>query len=162
MALEPVIQCFKEEFERFWGLLEKLVEVCPEDLWGKKAGGDVFWQQIWHAMAIAEVNTVEDLAVKIPAIDQYSREVALLSKTLDRVPGKAEILEHGRRIKQQALAYYDSMTVASLTQEHPAMTKRLRGPHTRQHAALALIRHVNYHIGACDAILREYGHPGVY
>ncbi|MCL1915096.1 MAG: DinB family protein [Desulfovibrionaceae bacterium] len=162
MALEPIIQCFMEEFERFWAMMEKQVEICPEGLWGVKAGGYVYWQQIWHAMVIAELNAIEDPEVKALSVDKYSRDVALLSNTLAQAPAKAEILEEGGRIKKLAVGYYESLSVASLAMEHPALSKRLGKPHTRLHAALGTIRHLNYHIGACDAILRERGLPGVY
>ncbi|MCL1889651.1 MAG: DinB family protein [Desulfovibrionaceae bacterium] len=162
MELEPIIRCFSEEFERFWAMMEKQVEICPEGLWGVKAGGYVYWQQIWHAMVIAELNAIENPEAKALSLDKYSRGVALLSDTLDRVPSKAEILEEAGRIKKLAMAYYESLSLASLSKEHPAMSKRLGKPHTRLHAALSTIRHLNYHIGACDAVLRERGLTGVY
>jgi len=156
-----MIQHLKDEFEKFWDILEKQIEVCPETLWGAKAGNYFYWQQIWHVMVSSELATIEDPKVRTPSVDKYSWDVVMLSKTLDHVPPKAEMLEESRRIKKMALDYFNGLSVASLLLPHPRMSNRFGKPKTKLHAALALIRHVNYHIGSCDTALREHAHPGV-
>ncbi|MDR2503428.1 MAG: DinB family protein [Deltaproteobacteria bacterium] len=160
--MDAVIQCFKAEFERFWAMLEKQAEICPEKLWGQKAGGYVFWQQIWHTIACAEMFITEDPAGKLPLMEKYSRDVVMFNQTLEPAPDKTEILAEAGRIKTRVLDYYDGMRTADLEREHPSMTRRLGRPQSKQNAALALIRHCAYHVGCCDAVLREHGLKGVY
>lgn len=49
-----------------------------------------------------------------------------------------------------------------LTQRHDRLSAALGKERTMQHALIGLVRHASYHLGCCDAALREHGLAGVY
>jgi hypothetical protein len=48
--MEQIIDGFKTEFDRFFGLLQDQLEACPEHLWNKPAGKFIFWQHHLHTL----------------------------------------------------------------------------------------------------------------
>ena len=34
-----------------FSMLEKIIEICPDELWNKKVSGFVFWQQLLHTLS---------------------------------------------------------------------------------------------------------------
>lgn len=48
---DQIIKCFAEEFDRFFSMLEKQIDICPDDLWSRQAGGYIFWQLLLHTLA---------------------------------------------------------------------------------------------------------------
>ena len=157
---DPVIACFKEEFERFHNLLLKQIEVCPDSLWTEKTGGYVYWQQLFHAFASIEIYALPDGQASLQI--QYPPEVVMLSQEPERHLDKQQLKEFAAKMKILADAFIDSMSADKLPLEHTVMSKRLKAPKTNQNALIGLIRHACYHLGCCDAILRQHGIPGVY
>lgn len=157
---DPVISCFKEEFSRFFALLEKQIEVCPDDLWRKKTAGYIFWQQLLHAIACVELYALpEGESSKQTA---YERGVVMLSAIPKRHMTKKEMRGMADNMKQLAHAFIDKQTTATLTDKHARISKALGKELTNQHALIGLIRHACYHLGCCDAALRDHGLTGVY
>ena len=157
--MDAVIQCFKDDFERFWGLMEKQIDICPDEIWSKKAGGWIFWQQILHSIGCVELFVLpEGESSSLP----FSREEVLLIKEPGQAVSKVEMLELAGRMKGLADAYIASTTAQTLTSPEAGISKRMGRELTRQYAIIALIRHCCYHLGCCDATLREHGIQGVY
>ncbi|MDR0826593.1 MAG: DinB family protein [Desulfovibrio sp.] len=162
MTLDPQIQYFKDDVERFWGMMEQQIEVCPDALWNKKAGGFVFWQQILHSVGCAEIYALEDPEPPLSVMSEYSTDVVMLNKEPDTKVSKTKLREVSDRVKKLVLTFLDGLTPQSISGQHERMTRRMGRLQTRQHAAQALIRHCGYHLGGCDAALREHGVKGVY
>ncbi len=160
--MDKIIQCFKDDFDRFWGLMEKQIEVCPDALWNKKGGGYVFWQQVLHSIACAELFALTGVDDKTVLLDKYDREIIFLLKEPDFEVSKATMLEHARLAKAVADKFVTGLSAANLTDTQPRLSKTFGREQTMQNAVMALIRHCNYHLGCCDAVLRENGVKGVY
>ena len=45
-----LLNSLKKQFFDPFSMLERIIEICPEDLWNKKVSGFVFWQQILHTL----------------------------------------------------------------------------------------------------------------
>jgi len=157
---DPVMRCFKDEFEKFHDLLIKQIDVCPNELWTKKVGGYIYWQQLFHAFACIELFALPDGQASLQT--QYKREVVLLSQEPETHMTKEQLKDFAATMKNLALSFIASMNADKLHLEHAGMSKRLKTSKTNQHALIALIRHANYHLGCCDAELRRHGIPGVY
>lgn len=157
---DPVIDCFREDFERFFSLLKQQVEVCPDDLWATKAGGSIFWQQLLHAFACIELYALPEGEPSRQTL--YPRDVVMLSATPDRTMTKAEMYSLAADVKLLADAFIAGQTAATLTARHSGLSKALGRELTNQHALLGLVRHACYHLGSCDAVLRDHGIAGVY
>ena len=157
---DPVISCFKDEFDRFFGLLEKQIDVCPDDLWTQKTGGYIFWQQLLHVIACVELYALpEGESSKQTA---YERGVIMLSALPKRHMTKTEMRELAAAMKTLAHTFIDGQSTATLTSKHARISKALGKELTNQHALMGLVRHACYHLGCCDAALRQHGVPGVY
>ena len=156
----PVINCFKEEYARFHNLLVKQIEVCPDELWTEKVGGYVYWQQLFHVFASTEIFALPDGQASMQTL--CPPEIAMLSKQPEMHLSKEQLKDFAAKMKILADSFFDSMSVDKLTLEHATMSKRMKAPKTNQNALMGLIRHANYHLGCCDAILRQHGIAGVY
>lgn len=156
---DPVVRCFKDDFDRFWGLLEKQMRVCPDDLWSKKAGGWPVWQQFLHA-----VGTVEFFiqAEGEASAFKVGKDVIMLSSTPDKAVSRTELLDLAERMQELAHSFMNGVNRDSMTERYEPLSARFGREVTKQFVMLALVRHCNYHMGCIDAIFREYGHEGVY
>ena len=41
----------KNQFFKAFSMLEKIIEICPDEIWNCKKSGFVFWQQLMHTFA---------------------------------------------------------------------------------------------------------------
>ena len=157
---DPGISCYKDEFERFHDLLTKQIDICPEELWTKKVGGYIYWQQLFHVFACIEIYALPDGQVSSQTL--YPPEVVMFSQEPEVHMTKQQLKDFASKMKKMAVSFIESMSMDKLLLENSSMSKRLKSPKTNQNALIALIRHANYHLGSCDAILRQHGIPGVY
>jgi len=157
---DAVIACFQADFERFFAFLEKQIEICPDALWAKKAGGWPFWQQIFHSLACFEIYALPAGVASQQTL--YSEKVAMLSEEAATSMSKRAMQDFAAKMHRVAERFFASMSADMLTAKHDAMSKLLNRDMTNQNALIALVRHTCYHLGCCDTILREHGIPGVY
>lgn len=157
---DKIIEVFKGEFDRFFGMLEQQAEICPDDVWAAQAGGYPFWQQHLHVLA----TTILYARAQRPPFEglPWAPPVMMLSQTLPEPISKADIKALAAKAKAEADAFINSQTTASLTQRHDGISGALGKEQTIQTALMALVRHLCYHLGACDAALRDKGYKGVY
>lgn len=157
---DQIIDCFKEEFNRFFTLLEQQMDLCPDDLWNQKAGGFIFWQQHLHTLSCTFLYSMPDggFFESLP----YKPGVLMLSEEPDFTLTKDEMRGWAQKAKSAAHEFIDRQTVSSLTGRHQLMSSLLKRELTNQSALIALIRHLCYHLGCCDTALRDRGLGGVY
>ena len=157
---DPVIACFQAEFERFFAMVEKQIEVCPDELWEKKAGGWPFWQQIFHNLACIEIYALPEGSASQQTM--YSKQVAMLSEQPAKPMSKAAMKDFAATMRKVADQFFATMSAETLTAKHAAMSKLLNRDMANQNALIAMVRHTCYHLGCCDSVLRDHGIPGVY
>ncbi|MDR2945800.1 MAG: hypothetical protein LBV79_03535 [Candidatus Adiutrix sp.] len=157
---DPIIAAFKAEFDRFFTMLEKQIDICPEELWAKKVGGWPFWQQQLHSLACTFIYArPEGQAFEGVA---YKPAVIMLAEEPDFTPAKDDLRRLAAEAKAAAHDYMDGLTAADLPGRHRLMCDTMKKDMTHQSALMALPRHICYHLGSCDAALRDLGIPGVY
>lgn len=157
---DPVIECFKGEFNRFFELMKKQIDVCPDELWNEKEGGYVFWQQIFHTAACVELYALPEGQPSQQTM--YGREVVMLSSEAPTPMSKNELLDFTEKMQKLAYTFIDGMTVSKMTERNERMSKVTGKDMTKQNALIALVRHTCYHLGCCDTVLRSHGIAGVY
>lgn len=157
---DPIIECFKNDFDRFWGLFVKQINLCPKELWAKKTGGYIFWQQQLHIVACTFL-FAQPQGPGLKSVP-YKPEILMLSEAADFDLEKEELLRLAQEALSAAHEFMGRQTVATLTLKHELMTNLLGREMTNQTALIALIRHLCYHLGSCDAALRDEGLAGVY
>ena len=51
MEKNMLFSYLRNQFIDAFSQLEKIIEICPDDIWNNKKSGFVFWQQLMHAFA---------------------------------------------------------------------------------------------------------------
>ena len=107
---DPVVQCFRIEFGRFFDLLETRIEACPDGLWNRKAGGYVVWQQFFHSLACTLLFAgTQDVFDSLG----YSRQVVMFSEEAETPMTLQEMRALAQRARQEAHAVSDGQSVAT-------------------------------------------------
>ena len=162
---QAIIAGQKAAFEHAYGLVTQFIEVCPDDIWTKKFGGWPVWQQVYHALGTCQFFTLQDGETPEQAL--YPPEVGSLQSTPDVPPAKKDMLAYAARMKAKADAYIHALKDADLPGINQGLTARVKAfgmPREFSHSQtlVMLSGHALYHLGSCDAALREHGLKGVF
>jgi len=155
-----ITQSLEGNIMRAFTLANEFVNVCPEDVWGMKFGGWPVWQQIFHPFAVLDFFLRAPHEHPEPPL--FEPGVAELKKEPLDPPAKLLIKEYFEKNQERTRQYIANLDDSALATKHEGLSTRF-GRDMTQASALSLIAaHVMYHLGACDAALREQGHPGVF
>lgn len=146
-------------FLHAWGLLATYIETCPENVWKEKNGGWPVWQQIAHAVMSLDffVRGTEDFLPAPCDVDTGMLEVQGSS-----VVSRQAMQAYAAAVKERVDAWLAGLTDADLTRLDPVLTQTL-GWDVPYAAVLGMLAsHTGYHLGSCDAALRDHGLPGVF
>ena len=140
--------------------MQQFMEVCPDDIWNAKFGGWPVWQQVYHALNAVDFFISEPGNEPIKPLT--TPEVGSL-KTQGETPiSKAAMKEFATLVKTAADGYMNALTDADMLRKAEGATSRM-GRETLHATVMALmIGHILYHLGSCDAALREHGLKGVF
>lgn len=149
--MDGMINTCRTQFFLSFAMLEKLVEQCPEDIWDLKAGGFVFWQQLLHALAGAS-------SWMRQSGTGFSEPFAgrKVYPELDHEP-------EGRVTREEMQDLKDAVKVISESFFEGKEDRWLAQPSgiydkiSNLDVVFMQIRHIQYHVGHCDSILRERG-----
>ena len=158
--MRDAVASIESYYERGMGFLFRLIDECPDELWGKKGGGFFFWQQLYHAFYCVNYFLLP-AGSELPE-KPYGRAAAMLSETIDKVPSKDEIREYGRELKANADAWIASLKDGALGDRHDGMSERRKTELNNAAVLTSLCGHNMYHVGCLDSVLRENGLKGVY
>jgi len=162
---QSIIDGQRAAFERAHGLMAQFIEVCPDDVWAKKFGGWPVWQHVYHTLGCHQFFTLQE--GEAPEQGLYPPEVHSFRSTPDAAPLKKDIQEYGARMKAKADAYLNALQDADLPAVNQGLTARMKAlgvPREFSHSQTlaTLSGHILYHLGTCDAVLRERGMKGVF
>ena len=155
-----IVENQRGSFDFAFSLLQQFMDVCPDDIWNKKFGGWPIWQQVYHAL-----NAV-DYFISAPGAEPVkglvAPEVGSLKVQGENAVSRAEMKEFAMLVKAAADGYMNALTDADMVTIADGATKRM-GRETKHATVVALmIGHILYHLGSCDAALRENGLKGVF
>lgn len=157
---QDVVKAMKGPVEMSFTLLDKFIDACPDDLWVEKKGGWPVWQQVYHAIGAVYLFIEAPGQTAPPPL--VSPGVGALSEVASEAVGKAEIkaaLNGAKALADKFLAGLDDGDLSKLNEPLFAKAKlkmSLAG------TVSMLGGHTLYHLGSCDAALRERGLPGVF
>lgn len=150
--MRVITESLKVTFDRGWGLLNQVIDVCPNDVWDKKAGGFLFWQQVYHCFGCVDFF--------ISGEEKVSPDDAVMFKPVPSM-SKDEVRAFGAKMKAKADAWISALDDDSLGVKNESVSARFGMPMTNVATFSLMIGHSMYHIGSCDAILRDNGQKGV-
>lgn len=155
MKSRMLLEIAKTQFDLSFSMLEKMIDQCPEDLWNEKKGGFVFWQQLLHAftgmnfwMRQEGGHFVEPFAGRNvhPELDQEPE--AQLTR--------GDLLGYKDAVKAIAEAFFEEKDDDWLG-ERASVYDKIRN----LDVIFMQVRHIQYHVGHCNSILRENGREAV-
>ena len=130
-------------------MLENIINICPDDLWEKNKGGNVFWQQIFHAlcginfwMRQSNEQFVEPFSERKlhPELEQDSESILSRMELLTYKEKVKSIANQFLENKDDLWLYHNSLVYDKI--------KNIEILYMQ-------IRHLQYHVGHCEGILRE-------
>jgi hypothetical protein len=143
------------QFEASFDMLAAQIDACPDTLWPARAGGFAFWQQLLHALC----GTGFWLR---PEGEEYAEPFAErgLHPELDGEGGlpasREELRELAREVRARAGRFFAGIDDGGLALRSAA-SPRL----TLLDIASTQLRHLMYHVGALDSVLRDRGEKAV-
>ena len=158
---DPIIEVFKQEFDRFHSFLVQQIDACPsEEVWLSKTGPIAYWQHLMHAFAFVEIYA---LPVGAPSRQTvYSQDEVRFKKEPHRALSKDEAKTLAENMEQLAHAYFDTQSAATLEQKNEGLSQNMGRDCSNIQTLIGMVRHYSYHVGCLASTLRTHGIPGVY
>lgn len=149
------VQIVRRQFFLSLGMLGSLIQDSPEEVWSQKRGGYVYWQQLLHALTGTKYWLRSGRAE--PFIEPFADRSVYpeLEKDPESTLTRAELTTLLEDVRSCASRFFDGLSPQSLSAPAAAYEKI-----TTLDVICMQIRHLHYHVGHCDAILRELGYPG--
>lgn len=155
MQDKTMINTTKKQFDLSFSMLEQMIEKCPDDLWNEKKGGFVFWQQLLHAFTGINfwLRTKNEEFIE-PFADKK------VYPELDNAPEnqltRSDIKEYKNFVKEIIEAFFGDKDDIWLVDSSILYDKI-----TNLDVIFMQIRHIQYHVGHCNSILRENNREAV-
>ena len=157
---QEIVKALTGPVETSFALLEKFIDSCPDDLWAEKKGGWPLWQQIYHA--IGAIDFFIEVPGETPPAPLAPAGVGSLTEVAAEAVGKAEIKAALESAKGRVGKFLASLNDADLAKRNEPLFARAKFEMTLAGTVSMLSAHALYHIGSCDAALRDRGLPGVF
>lgn len=155
-----IVQAAQGPFERAYSLLMEYTDVCPEEIWAEKNGGWPVWQQIAHAVWVLDLFVCGDGETMLPA--PFEADVARFNAQGGAVVGRAAMKKYAAEVKSRVDAWFARLTDADLSGTNAALSKKIGRDLSYMATVIMLASHSSYHLGSCDAALRDHGLAGVF
>ncbi|WBW95920.1 DinB family protein [Oceanirhabdus sp. W0125-5] len=149
MKSDVLLKITKTQFDLAFSMLEQMIEKCPDDLWNEKKGGYVFWQQLLHAftgtnfwLRMKKEKFVEPFADK--------KVYPELEHDPENQLTKEDLIEYKNQVKEIAEAFFADKDDEWL-QESSILYNKIKN----LDVVFMQVRHIQYHVGYCNSILKE-------
>ena len=156
-----IVAALEEPYQRSWALLAQYMDICPENIWAETNGGWPVWQQVAHTVAVLNFFILEnDDDIIVPAPTEFG--VLMLREQGQQMVSKEAMKAYGAAVKAAVDARVARLTDADLTHIQERVSKKIGRELTYGAIMVMLASHTTYHLGSCDAALRDHGLPGVF
>ena len=154
MENRTLLNSLKNQFLASFSMLEKILDICPDEIWRKKISGFIFWQQLFHTLAVEqyflrEGNTEFLEAEPFKGKELYSHR---MEKDPEVVLSKDVLKKFCNETKEIAEKWFNGKDDNWLN-----LSSSIYNKVTNHEAMLTQIRHIMYHIGHSEAIFRGNG-----
>ncbi|MDD4700767.1 MAG: DinB family protein [Desulfovibrio sp.] len=147
-------------YRHSWSLLVQLIDTCPDKIWGEKRGGWPFWQQVAHTLAVLNFLTLAENEEPLPS--PCDTDTLMLKVQGSCVMGKDAMRTYAESVRVSVDAWLAGISDSDLANVNTLLSKKM-GRDIALGATIAMLAsHTCYHVGSCDAVLRENGLPGVF
>lgn len=144
-----LLKIAKTQFDLSFSMLEKMIEKCPDDLWNEKKGGFVFWQQLLHAFSGTNFWLRMNNDKFIEAF--WDKKVyPELEHDPENQLTKEDLTGYKNVVKEISEAFF-----AEKDDEWLGNNSIVYDKIKNLDVIFMQIRHIQYHVGHCNSILRE-------
>lgn len=149
--MNSIIKTSKTQFFLSFSMLENLIEECPDEVWNIKAGGFVFWQQILHTLTGANFWMRQPESIFTEPFSERKVYPELENEPIGNIT-REEMLEYKEQVKNLCIKFFEKNDDVWLLEKSHIYDKI-----SNMDVVIGQIRHIQYHIGHCNSILRERG-----
>lgn len=156
--ITPHVSAIKRQYDFSLAMLRDITDACPEELLTSGAGLFPFWQQVYHALYWTDYNLQESRGGE--KIFSWRTEKKITHEHDAACPDcltKADLLAYFVAVFEKKERFFCRISDAELFAPIPGRTDGC----TLFDIITNQIRHIMYHAGYCDGILRENGVAGV-
>lgn len=151
----PYADILKRHFEPSFEMVSRLVSYCPDGVWCEPADKAPFWQHIYHTVYYIDFWFRDEYSGAEFRSMTFDKDVAydLGTKSGD-ILSKNELTAYLEKIAEKVERFFGRLTDETLlTPIAPQQDRELIYADT----VLMQIRHIQYHVGHCNRLLRQYG-----
>ena len=153
MENSVILTMLKNQFFIIVTMLEKIIEICPDEIWNSKKSGFIFWQQLMHTLSGMTGWLREDEPEATPFSEINGKNIyPEFEKDPEIVVTKGEVLEYFNETKASAEKWFCAKNDEWLKLPH-----KIHSSITNFDITIGQFKHIMYHIGYCEAIFRENG-----
>ena len=152
MGKYKLVNSLRNQFFLSFSMLEKIIEICPDGLWNKKVSGFIFWQQLLHTFAGIHCWLREEKPEIIPVFATFNGKNIYpeFENDPEIMLTKADLKTLCDEAKETAEKWFKG-------KDDDWLQKPMFNNFTNFDNTTGQLRHIMYHIGHCEAILREHG-----
>ncbi len=156
---QQMVFALKVNFDRSMDFIKQFIEVCPEEIWLKNFGGWPVWQQIFHTVGCIPFFTDKMAGIQASEDDVKVCKLEVIGK---QVKGREELLIMFGYMEKMAGEFFTSLNDAKLLEVCEPFLQKTGKSVTYAGLLSLMASHNMYHLGSCDAALREAGLKGVF
>jgi hypothetical protein len=156
MSQEIILSSFKPPIDSAIDLTEKFIEVCPDELWTEKSGGWPVWLHLAHALWASDFFVPGESS---PLLEGLTLDQIRLVEPVGQPAPKKAVLTQLQTVRTRISSFLQKLDDADLPK---ANEKIANFGWTLGRTLTVLASHPLYHLGYCDAVLRDHGLSSVF
>jgi len=147
-----LLNSLKNQFFVSYSMLEKIIDTCPDELWNKKVSGFIFWQQLFHTLAVEQyyLNGGKTEFLEVEPFKGKEFYPHRMEKDPENILSKDVLKKFFNETKEIAEIFFNGKDDNWLK-----LPSKIYNKVTNHEAILTQIRHIMYHVGHSEAIFRK-------
>ncbi|MDR3088866.1 MAG: DinB family protein [Desulfobulbaceae bacterium] len=158
----PIKDSLAASVAHAFGLMDEFLQLCPEEIWARRFGGWPVWRQFFHSFSATDFFLRAENAAE--ATSPFGADAGNLrvAESAAPTPAKETMRKYMEAARKQVDDYLAGLDDVALGQINQGLSARMCREYSHAATVALLVGHTMYHLGGCDAALRESGRPGVF
>lgn len=157
---QDISNSLKGPIDNAFGLVGQFIDVCPDDLWVENTGGWPIWQQIYHSLGA--IGFFLDAPGQSQEPDLVPGPVAGLNEVGAKPLSKDQVRGTLKEARAKVDAFVAGLADQDLAKRNEPLFAKIKLEMSLAGTMASICGHTLYHLGSCDAALRNRGLKGVF